>query len=128
MEPMLLLFITQMKKANDTVEKISHFGHNVSAYRCDVSNDSEAKETINKIINQYGRIAILVNNAGIRDDKLVFNMDYNCFNKVIQTNLIGTFNMIHHCYMNFIKNNGGRIINISSVVGLSGNVGQANYA
>lgn len=122
------IYTTDEKKASDTVKEISHFGHNVSAYRCDVSNDLEVKETINNIINKYKKIDILVNNAGIKDDKLAFNMDYNCFNKVIQTNLIGTFNMIHHCYMNFIKNNGGRIINISSVVGLSGNVGQANYA
>lgn len=122
------LYTTDEKKANNTVEEISLLGHDVSTYRCDVSNDSEAKETINKIINKYKKIDILVNNAGIKDDKLAFNMDYTCFNKVIQTNLIGTFNMIHHCYMNFIKNNEGRIINISSVVGLSGNVGQANYA
>lgn len=122
------VYANNKEKADSTIKELSNFNNDVSAYKCDVANDSEVKDLVNKIIGKYGKIDILVNNAGITDDKLAFNMDYNCFNKVIQTNLVGTFNMIHHCYMNFIKNNGGRIINISSVVGLNGNIGQSNYA
>lgn len=122
------IYAKNKEKADSTVSELSYLNHNISAYQCDVSNDLEVKTVINKIINKYEKIDILVNNAGITDDKLAFSMDYNCFNKVIQTNLAGAFNMIHHCYMNFVKNNGGRIINISSVVGLNGNVGQSNYA
>lgn len=123
-----LVYASNEKKANIAAEEISKFGHEVVAYKCNVSNDLEVKNLIQKIISKFKKIDILVNNAGICDDKLAFNMDYDCFNKVIQTNLIGTFNMIHHSYMNFIKNSSGRIINISSVVGLNGNRGQANYA
>ena len=123
-----IVYSSDDKTALETEKEISQFGHEVKIYKCDVSQDSEVKNLITQIINKFKKIDILVNNAGIRDDKLAFNMDYNCFNKIIQTNLIGTFNMIHHSYLNFIKNNYGRIINISSTVGINGNIGQSNYA
>ena len=123
-----LVYATNEAKANEAVEEISAFGHKVTAYKCDVSQDLEVKELIRKILSEFGRIDVLVNNAGIREDKLAFNMDYASFDKVIQTNLAGAFNMIHHTYLNFVKNNSGRIINISSIAGLNGNAGQANYA
>lgn len=124
----VIIYASNDEKANEVAKEISNLGCKVIAYKCDVSQDLEVKNLIPQIINKFQKIDILVNNAGIRDDKLAFNMDYHCFNKIIQTNLIGTFNMIHHSYLNFVKNNSGRIINISSIVGLSGNAGQANYA
>lgn len=124
----VMVYSKNDEKAHLASEEISQFKHNVVAYKCDVSNDLEVKSLINEIIKKFKKIDILVNNAGICEDSLGFNMSYDSFNRVINTNLIGTFNMIHHTYFNFIKNNGGRIINISSVVGINGNVGQANYA
>lgn len=124
----VIVYASNDKKANEVVEEISKMGNEAVAYKCDISQDLEVKNLIHKILDKFKKIDILVNNAGIRDDKLAFNMDCNSFNKVIQTNLVGTFNMIHHSYLNFVKNNNGRIINISSVVGLSGNAGQSNYA
>lgn len=124
----IIVYTSNDETASKTVEEISKFGHETVAYKCDVSQDSQVKELVSKLNSKFKKIDILVNNAGIRDDKLAFNMDYNCFNKIIQTNLIGSFNMIHHLYLNFVKNNYGRIINISSTVGINGNAGQANYA
>lgn len=124
----VIVYASNDEVANKTAEEVSKFGNEVVAYKCDVSQDLEVKNLVDKINNKFKKIDILVNNVGIRDDKLAFNMDYDCFNKIIQTNLIGTFNMIHHLYLNFVKNNYGRIINISSTVGINGNIGQSNYA
>ena len=124
----VLVYASNDKMANETASEIANLGRKVETYKCDVSQELEVKNLINKIIVNFKKIDILVNNAGIRDDKLAFNMDCNCFNKIIQTNLVGTFNMIHYSYLNFVKNNYGRIINISSTVGLNGNIGQSNYA
>lgn len=124
----VIVYSKNEDKARIATEEISKFGHKVIAYKCNIANDEEVKKMIDEIIKKFKKIDILVNNAGICDDSLAFNMSYSSFNRVIQTNLIGTFNMIHHTYFNFIKNNSGRIINISSVVGINGNVGQANYS
>ena len=75
-----------------------------------------------------GKVDILINNAGITRDKLVLNMDEKDFDAVINVNLKGTFNMIKHFYKHFMKNRGGRIVSTSSIVGLIGNAGQANYS
>lgn len=125
---LVIVYASNDEIANKTVEEVSKFDNEVVAYKCDVSQDLEVKRLVDKVNSKFKKIDILVNNAGIRDDKLAFNMDYDCFNKIIQTNLIGTFNMIHHLYLNFVKNNYGRIINISSTVGINGNIGQSNYA
>ena len=124
----IIVYASNDEIANKTAEEVSKFGNEVLAYKCYVSQDLEVKNLVDKINSKFKKVDILVNNAGIRDDKLAFNMDYDCFNKIIQTNLIGTFNMIHHLYLNFVKNNYGRIINISSTVGINGNIGQSNYA
>ena len=107
----IIVYASNDEIANKTAEEVSKFGNEVLAYKCDVSQDLEVKNLVDKINSKFKKVDILVNNAGIRDDKLAFNMDYDCFNKIIQTNLIGTFNMIHHLYLNFVKNNYGRIIN-----------------
>lgn len=123
-----VIYSSNQQKAQDVVDIISSMGRKCSCYQCDIADFAKCKETVTTIIDDLGGIDILVNNAGIIRDKLVFSMSYDDFNQVIQTNLIGTFNMVHHSYMHFVKRKSGRIINISSVIGTNGNVGQANYA
>lgn len=98
------------------------------AYRCDVSDFDNVKETIGLIKADFGTAHILVNNAGITRDGLCAMMKEDDFDKVISVNLKGAFNMIRHMSGLFIRNREGCIINIASVAGLMGNVGQCNYA
>lgn len=100
----------------------------IDTFCCDVSDFEASKKTVSEIKLQFGSIDILVNNAGVTRDGLIVSMKEHDFDTVISTNLKGAFNMIRHCSPIFIKNHSGKIINISSVVGLSGNAGQANYA
>lgn len=98
------------------------------AYQCDVSNFKAVKEVVALIKADFGTVHILVNNAGITRDGLLAMMKEEDFDKVIAVNLKGAFNMIRHCSGLFIRNREGCIINIASVAGLMGNVGQCNYA
>lgn len=98
------------------------------SYACDVSDFDAAKDVIAKIKEDFGTVHILVNNAGITRDGLIAMMKEDDFSKVIDTNLKGAFNMIKHTTGIFIRNKGGRIVNISSVSGMIGNAGQANYS
>lgn len=98
------------------------------AYRCNVASFEETKNTVAQIKKDFGTAHILVNNAGITRDGLLAMMKEEDFDQVIDTNLKGAFNMIRHCTGLFIRNREGCIINISSVSGLMGNAGQANYA
>ena len=104
------------------------YGTKVEQYFCDVSDFEASKQVVDKIIEDFGGIDILVNNAGITRDKLVLNMDEKDFDAVINVNLKGTFNMIKHTYKHFMKKRYGRIVSTSSIVGIIGNKGQANYA
>ena len=103
-------------------------GGMITAYRCDVADFSSSEETVKKVISDLGGIDILVNNAGITCDKLLLAMSEEDFDSVLDTNLKGAFNMIRHTYKNFMKKKCGRLINVSSVSGLFGNPGQANYS
>lgn len=94
----------------------------------DVSDFDGAEQMVKSVIDKYGRIDVLVNNAGITKDGLLLRMDKEDFNKVIEINLIGTFNMSKAVASYMIKQKSGRIISLSSVVGISGNAGQCNYA
>ena len=98
------------------------------AYRCNVADFNEAKDTVAAVKKEFGTVHILVNNAGITRDGLLAMMKESQFDDVIAVNLKGTFNMIRHCTGLLIRNKGGRIINITSVTGIMGNAGQANYA
>ncbi|MEA4896479.1 MAG: 3-oxoacyl-ACP reductase family protein [Oscillospiraceae bacterium] len=104
------------------------FNVKAEAYRCNVSDFDASKKAVADIKAEFGTIDILVNNAGITRDGLIATMKEADFDDVINVNLKGAFNMIRHCSLIFIKNHGGKIINISSVVGQKGNAGQANYA
>ena len=99
-----------------------------SFYTCDVSSLDAFQNTIKEIAENHGSVDILVNNAGICKDKLIMRMSEDEWNKVININLNGAFNGIKAVSQIMIKQRAGRIINISSIVGLIGNPGQANYA
>lgn len=114
--------------AVNVAEKIRKSGVKAYHYKCDVSNYTEAETTVKRILDDFGNIDILVNNAGIVKDKLLLTMKETDYDEVLDVNLKGTFNMIRHTVRPFIKNNGGKIINITSVIGLMGNAGQVNYA
>ncbi len=105
-----------------------HHQVTAKAYRCDVSDFQAVKETVAAIKADFGTVHILVNNAGITRDRLAVMMSEADFDAVLDTNLKGAFHMIRHCAGLFIRNREGCIINISSVSGLMGNVGQCNYA
>lgn len=115
-------------KANEVVKLIRENGGSAEAYQCSVADDEACKAMITYILEKYGRIDILVNNAGITRDNLLVKITERDFDDVIDTNLKGTFHTIKHMYRTFLKQRSGRIINLTSVTGLLGNAGQANYA
>ncbi len=114
--------------AEKTVEELKALGSNASCYKFDVSNQAEVDENIAKIIEQYGRIDVLLNNAGITRDDLFIRMDADKWNAVINTNLNSAFYVSKPVVKLMMKQRSGAIINTSSVVGLYGNPGQANYS
>ena len=109
-------------------ECISEYQVSARAYCCNVADFQAVKETVARIKEDFGNVGILVNNAGITKDGLVAAMKESDFDAVIDTNLKGAFNMIRHISGLMIRGKYGRIINISSVSGLTGNPGQANYS
>lgn len=108
--------------------RIEEIGVSFFAYKADVSNYEECEKCVKEIINKYGKIDVLVNNAGITKDSLILRMKKEDFNKVIEVNLVGTFNVTKNVVSYMMKARSGRIINISSVVGITGNSGQSNYS
>ena len=112
----------------DTEQKCREAGAEVFCYVCDVTKISDMEAYVSATAQHFGGIDILVNNAGIVCDKLVLKMKPQDFDQVLDVNLKGAFHLIKQCYPHFMKKRSGRIINISSVVGLGGQAGQANYA
>jgi 3-oxoacyl-[acyl-carrier protein] reductase len=98
------------------------------AIKGDVSNFDDCENLVNQVIKKYGKIDVLVNNAGITKDMLLMRMKKEDFEQVIDVNLVGTFNVTKNVISHMLKARFGRIINISSVVGISGNAGQTNYS
>ena len=115
-------------KAEETVSEIKAAGGDAVSYKCNVSDFEECQQMITAIIKEYKHIDILVNNAGITRDGLIMKMSEDDYDAVLDTNLKGTFNTIRHMSRYFLKQKTGRIINISSVSGILGNAGQANYS
>lgn len=103
-------------------------GVKAEPFKLDVSVYDDAKETVDRIMETFGHIDILVNCAGITKDRLIAMMKEDGFDAVINVNLKGTFNMIKHCTPVFMKQRSGKIINLASVSGIIGNAGQANYS
>lgn len=115
-------------KAMDLKQEIEGNGGRAEIYQCNVSDFAKCEELIQGIVKQFGSLDILVNNAGITKDGLLMKMSEEDFDKVIDTNLKGAFNTIRFASRQMLKQRSGRIINLSSVVGVAGNAGQANYA
>lgn len=114
-------------KAKEVVAEIESRGGRAESIWCNVSDFEKAGELLEGVIKKYGRLDILVNNAGITRDNLLMRMSEEDFDAVINTNLKGVFNCMKHVARQMLKQKGGRIINISSVSGVLGNAGQANY-
>ncbi|MBN3526138.1 3-oxoacyl-[acyl-carrier-protein] reductase [Paenibacillus apiarius] len=113
--------------ANDTAAAIEALGRKAITVKANVGKADEADQLVKTALEQMGRIDILVNNAGITRDNLIMRMKEEEFDQVIETNLKGVFNCIKSVTRPMMKQRSGRIINISSVVGVLGNPGQANY-
>ncbi len=116
------------ERAEEVVSEIVQAGGKAEAYGCNVSDYAACEQMTKDVVEKYGKVDILVNNAGITRDNLVMRMSEADYDDVLNTNLKGAFNTIKHLYRNFVKNKAGKIINISSVSGVIGNAGQANYA
>lgn len=123
-----IIYAGNTEKATEVRAKAAEFGVKAEIYRCDVADFAAVKETVSRIVADFGTIDILVNNAGITRDSLIFSMSEDNWDAVMNINLKGTFNMIKHISPLFLRKRGGKIINISSVAGLFGNAGQANYS
>ncbi len=115
-------------KAEAVAEEIKAIGRKAAAVQCSVADYEACGRMITDMLEQFNHIDILVNNAGITKDNLMIKMSEDDFDAVIDTNLKGTFHTIKHMYRPFLKQRAGRIINLSSVSGVLGNAGQANYA
>lgn len=120
------------RKENDalkeTKKEIEEKGVKCLTVQGDVSNFEDCERFVKEIIEEYGKIDVLVNNAGITKDTLLMRMKKEDFEDVIDTNLVGTFNVTKNVITHMLKARSGRIINISSVVGVAGNAGQTNYS
>ena len=110
------------------LQAIAEAGAAVCYYRCDVSDFAAAKAVADSVAKDFGKIDILVNNAGVTADKLIMRMSEEDWDRVLSINLKGCFNMVKHVTPYMMRKRYGRIVSISSVVGLMGNAGQANYA
>ncbi len=115
-------------KAESVRKEIEDKGGSASVYQCNVSDFGACEKFIQDVIAQHGRLDILVNNAGITKDGLLMKMTEEDFDLVLDTNLKGTFNCIRFVSRQMLKQRSGRIINLSSVSGVMGNAGQANYS
>ncbi len=114
--------------SDELVEEIKSYGVECLLLQGDISDFETAKKIVADTKEKFGRLDILINNAGITRDMLLMRMTEDEFDSVIRTNLKGTFHMIRHASNIMLKQKAGAIINMSSVVGLMGNVGQGNYA
>lgn len=124
----VLCYAGSAEQAAKTAAECGQFGVKALAVKCDVSNAQAVKELVDTAVKEFGRIDILVNNAGITRDKLLMTMNEDDFNAVVETNLKGTFLCMKAVTRTMMKQRYGRIVNLSSVVGVHGNAGQVNYA
>ena len=116
------------EELENTKKEIEKIGVQILAVKGDVANFEDCENFVTHVIERFGQIDVLVNNAGITKDMLLMRMKKEDFEQVIDTNLVGTFNVTKNVVPYMMKARSGRIINISSVVGISGNAGQTNYS
>ena len=125
---LLLCYRSNDEAAEKTAEALRKYGTKVELLKGDVADPKHGEEAAKKVQELFGKVDILVNNAGITKDKLIMRMSAEDFNDVIQANLNVSFNFLKSISALMIKQKSGRIINISSIVGVRGNAGQANYS
>lgn len=124
-----VLYAGNDEAARETVGAIEALGRRARAWKCDVANAEECAAVCKEVASELGCVDVLVNNAGVTRDNLLGRIKDDDFDRVIDVNLKGAFNMVKALYRTWLRNKGtGRIVNVSSVVGLMGNAGQANYA
>lgn len=122
-------YVSEKTDVNKLESDLSQNGKvEVLCIKCDVTDFDSCQEMVKEAVDKFGKIDVLINNAGITKDNLLMRMKEEDFDKVINVNLKGTFNMTKNVISYMMKKRSGRIVNISSVVGVSGNSGQANYA
>ncbi|RAI15158.1 MAG: beta-ketoacyl-ACP reductase [Candidatus Melainabacteria bacterium] len=124
----IINYVGNTEAAEKTVEELKAIGSNSKAYRFDVTNSESVNESIKEIVDEYGKIDALVNNAGITRDGLFMRMSEENWSAVINTNLNSAYNVTSPVAKLMIKQRHGAIVNMSSIVGIYGNAGQANYA
>ena len=124
-----VLYAGNDEAARETVEAVEALGRRARAWKCDVADAEECAAVCKEVASELGCVDVLVNNAGVTRDNLLGRIKDDDFDRVIDVNLKGAFNMVKALYRTWLRNKGtGRIVNVSSVVGLMGNAGQANYA
>ncbi len=114
--------------AQETLEELKEFGTQVILLKGDVADSFHSEEAVSRAKEAFGRLDVLVNNAGITNDKLIMRMSAEDFDKVIQTNLSGSYYFLKNASSVMVKQKSGCIINLSSIVGVKGNPGQVNYS
>ena len=123
-----VVYVGPAGPAEETCKEIEALGRRVKSYVCDVRDEAAVNETVTAVGADLGKVDILVNNAGVTRDGLMVGMKDDDYNMVLDINLKGAFHMIRACFRDFMRKRSGKIINISSIAGLVGNVGQVNYA
>ena len=121
-------YLSNKAAAEQTEQELGQFGHRVKAYASDASSFESAHELVKQVIEDFSRIDILVNNAGITRDTLLMRMTEQQWDEVLNGNLKSAFNFTHAVVPLMARQRAGSIISLSSVVGIAGNAGQANYA
>lgn len=116
------------EKAEEVLSKVRELGADGCTYQCNVADFEAVGQMMADVVQKYNKIDILVNNAGITKDGLLMKMSEEDFDAVVNVNLKGTFNCIRQVTRQMLKQRGGRIINMSSIVGIMGNAGQVNYS
>src|SRR6266481_321970 len=117
-----------LANVESVASEVAKGGGKATAYAVDVANSAQVAETGEKILKDFGRVDVLVNNAGVTRDQLLMRMSDEDWDSVLDTNLKGAFNFTKSLTRSMLKQRSGRIINISSIIGLTGNAGQSNYA
>ena len=121
-------FLSSVEKGQALEQELQQYGTQVKGYRSDASKMEDAESLIAQVVEDFGGVHIVVNNAGITKDTLLMRMTEEDFNRVIEVNLNSVFNMTKAVQRTFLQQRSGSIVNISSVVGVKGNAGQSNYA
>ncbi|MEZ4982808.1 MAG: 3-oxoacyl-[acyl-carrier-protein] reductase [Saprospiraceae bacterium] len=121
-------YLSSEAKANAIADELAKSGIKAKAYKSDASKFDQAEQLIADVLAEFGKIDVLINNAGVTRDTLMLRMSEEQWDEVMEINLKSVFNLTKHALKPMLKNRGGSIINMSSVVGVFGNAGQANYA